>query len=197
VRQRARPISKGGHLEIATYPLSAFEPEATRYWATGGVGIILQPSLSGGEGGERSEPGEVSVTAQRRVTSSYLLRKLSLSTFGRAGALTLILPGTGRGTIRRMVERQARSAGPGPHLPLRQLRWSPSPRWGRIQSGVTISGIPPSGRSVTRPTGSGFCPGVSANLRASSQSANTVSASTIANRAPTQTRGPAPKGRYW
>ena len=42
-----------------------------------------------------------------------------------------------------------------------------------------------------------LCPGAGANRQRASQMARMVSASAIANRAPTQVRGPAPKGKYW
>jgi hypothetical protein len=64
------------------------------------------------------------------------------------------------------------------------------------QTALTASAMPPSGRKVTRPTGIGGGPGRRIKRRAVSQCASTISASTIAKRAPTQTRGPAPNGRY-
>ncbi len=50
-----------------------------------------------------------------------------------SGLHNLILPGTGRGTIRRMVEGHPRNiVTPAGlelgHVPLHQLRWSPSPK---------------------------------------------------------------------
>jgi hypothetical protein len=47
------------------------------------------------------------------------------------------LPGTGRGTVRSMVEGYGRSrvwsmGRDVLHLPLHHLRWSPSPCWGGI-----------------------------------------------------------------
>ena len=57
-------------------------------------------------------------------------------------ALTQILPETGRGTIRRMVERHPRHGASSrcqdhPPVPLHQLRWSPSPCRGGIKPGHT------------------------------------------------------------
>lgn len=61
---------------------------------------------------------------------------------------------------------------------------------------MSRSGSPPAGRSVTIPEGRTSRPGIGSKRQRLSQCARMVSASMVAKRAPTHSRGPPPNGKY-
>jgi hypothetical protein len=69
------------------------------------------------------------------------------------------------------------------------------PRPTLCQRAEIMSGMPPSGRSVTRATGLGLWPASGAKRKHRTKVARTTAASMVANPAPMQMRGPPPNGR--
>jgi hypothetical protein len=92
---------------------------------------------------------------------------------GRPPRLTLKI-------VEELVAVVTARPGPGPTL---------------CQRAEIRSGMPPSGRNVTRATGLGLWPGSAAKRKRRTKVARITAASMVANPAPMQMRGPPPKGK--